>query len=187
MKKMIKKTAATIAAAAMLFSGTVISAGAANASNAETPDVPVSPMSDSGGISPYSATDSRINQSITKIFQGIYDSYLLPSKTYFRSKDDYTSVYIFITSTLNDVTPLHAKVYGSNSGSWTKNETLNALGNHVDFVRVNLNEQSVILNNVKEDSYRYAGLQMRYPKGTTTAMGYWSSDSVNTSGMHVCS
>ncbi len=187
MKKMIKKTAAMIAAAAMLISGTVISAGAANASNAETPDIPFSPMSDSGGISPYSATDSRIYQTLNEDFKGIYDHYLLPSKTYFRSKDDYTSVYIFISSTLNDVTPLHAKVYGSNSGSWTQNETLNANGNRTNYVRVNLNQESVILNNVKEDSYRYAGLQMRCPNGTTTAMGYWSSDSVNTSGMHVCS
>lgn len=183
MKGFFKKTAAAVLAAAMLVSCAAITAGAESSSlAAETLDVPVKILSSGSGITPYSAEDSRINHDISKSYFKNIDN---P-----RRKDNSTSVYAFITATLNDVSPIYAQVWGcTKSGdskySWSKNETLNQNFDRVSHVKLYVGTQYVIYNSVYEDGYGFAGLKLKSTGQNCHVMGYWSPDSVNTDGMSV--
>lgn len=194
MRNFLKKTVVTMLAAAMLVSGAAISAGAEtlpegsdSTITAETLDTPVIGfMDNNGGIVPFSATDSRIDHDVvTSKFTAIGNP---------RLKEDTTSAYAFITSTLYNEEPIKAQIWGCSYEKnilgkwvykWEENCTVNIRNQLTEYVRLYINTQYQIYNCVGEHNYSYAGLKLRSTNRNCHVMGYWSPDSVNTSGMPV--
>lgn len=192
MRNFLKKTVVTMLAAAMLVSGAAISAGAEtlpeasdSTITAETLDTPVVGfIGNDGGIMPYNAVDSRINHDIYKSKFTKIDN---P-----RPKEDMTSVYACITATLNNEQPIRAQVWGCSYEKnifgnwvykWVENDTRDSRNRVKSYVKLSVGTQYQILNCVGENYHSHAGLKLASTYNNTHVMGYWSPDSVNTSGM----
>lgn len=101
-----------------------------------------------------------------------------------RQKDDYTSVYCYITTAGNSV---KAQAWGANNSSLIENCTLNRNAQSVTYVKLKVGTEYQIYNSIKEDGYAYAGLKLKSDNlfNNDTISGFWSADSTGTANMPV--